>query len=64
METTNFGKLNEMQIPEDLFPKKLVCRSRSNRTERGTTDQFKIEEEYDKAVYCHSAYLTSMQSIS
>ena len=38
VETTNFGKLNEMQVPEDLFPKKLVCRSRSNRTEGRTTD--------------------------
>ena len=24
----------------------------------------KLWKEYDKAVYCHSAYLTSMQSIS
>ena len=25
---------------------------------------FKQEKEYDKAVYCHLAYLTSMQSTS
>ena len=24
----------------------------------------KLEKEYDKAVYCHPAYLTSMQNIS
>ena len=30
----------------------------------GTDDWFKIGKEYDKAVYCHSAYLTYMQSTS
>ena len=36
------------------------------RTGHGTTDWFQIvkEKEYIKAVYCHPAYLTSMQSIS
>ena len=33
-------------------------------TGHGTTDWFQIEKEYVKAVYCHPAYLTSMQSIS
>ena len=32
------------------------------RTERGTTDWFQKEKEYVKAVYCHRAYLTYMQS--
>ena len=34
------------------------------RTEHGTTDWFQIgkEKEYVKAVYCHLAYLTYMQS--
>ena len=27
-------------------------------------DWFKLGKEYDKAVYCHPAYLTSMQSTS
>ena len=31
------------------------------RTEFGTTDWFKIEQ-YDKAMYCHPANLTYMQS--
>ena len=34
------------------------------RTGHGTTDWFQIEKEYIKAVYCHPAYLTSMQSTS
>ena len=33
------------------------------RTGHGTTDWFQIKE-YVKAVYCHPAYLTSMQSTS
>ena len=32
------------------------------RTRRGTMDWFQIGKEYVKAVYCHPAYLTSMQS--
>ena len=34
------------------------------RTEHGTADWFQIGNEYVKAVYCHPAYLTSMQSTS
>ena len=34
------------------------------RTGHGTTDWFQIGKEYIKAVYCHPAYLTSMQSTS
>ena len=34
------------------------------RTGHGTTDWFQIGKEYIKAVYCHPAYLTYMQSIS
>ena len=34
------------------------------RTGDGTTDWFQIEKEYAKAVYCHPAYLTYMQSTS
>ena len=33
------------------------------RTRHGTTDKFKIGK-VDKAVYCHPAYLTYMQSAS
>ena len=34
------------------------------KTGYGTTDCSKLGKEYDKAVYCHPAYLTSMQSTS
>ena len=34
------------------------------RTGHGTTDWFQIGKEYVKAVYCHPAYLTDMQSTS
>ena len=34
------------------------------RTRHGTTDCSKYEKEYIEAVYCHPAYLTSMQSTS
>ena len=34
------------------------------RTGHGTTDWFQIGERLVKAVYCHPAYLTSMQSTS
>ena len=34
------------------------------RTGHGTTDWFQIGKEYIKAVYCHPAYLTSMQNTS
>ena len=34
------------------------------RTGHGTTDWFQLEKEYVKAVYCHPAYLTYMQSTS
>ena len=34
------------------------------KTAHGTMDWFKLGKKYDKAVYCHPAYLTSMQSTS
>ena len=34
------------------------------RTRHATTDSFKLGKEYVKAVYCHPAYLTYMQSTS
>ena len=45
--------------PPDLLLEKSVCRP-------GMEQQsgFKYEKEYVKAVYCHPAYLTSMQSTS
>ena len=34
------------------------------RTVQGTIDWFQLGKEYIKAVYCHPAYLTSMQNTS
>ena len=51
--------------PPDLPPEKSVCRSRS-KLEPGMEQQTgpKLGREYIKAVYCHPAYLTYMQSTS
>ena len=59
--------LKEMGIPDHL-----ICLLRNLyagqeatvRTGHGTTDWFQTEKDYVKAVYCHPAYLTSMQSTS
>ena len=51
--------------PPDLPLEKLVCRSgRTVRIGYGTTDWFQIGKGVFKALYCHPAYLTSMQSTS
>ena len=63
----NYGKVKEMGIPDHL-----ICLLRNLyagqeatvRTGHGKTDWFQIRKEYIKAVYCHPAYLTYMQSIS
>ena len=59
--------LKEMRIPDHL-----TCLLRNLyegqeatvRTGHGTTDWLLLEKEYVKAVYCHPAYLTYMQSTS
>ena len=59
--------LKEMGIPDHL-----ICLLRNLYagqeatvgTGHGTTVWFQIEKEYVKAVYCHPAYLTYMQSTS
>ena len=56
--------LKEMGTPDHLSPEKLVCRSKTVRTKHGTTDWFQIGKEHVKAVYCHPAYLASIQSTS
>ena len=50
--------------PPYLLSEKSVCRSRRNRTGHGKTDWFQIGKGVIKAVYCHPAYLTYMQSTS
>ena len=53
--------------PTDLPPKESVCRSRSNTDMEPDMEQqagSKLGKEYIKAIYCHPAYLTYMQSTS
>ena len=59
--------LKEMGIPDHLtcLLRNLHAGQEATvRTGHGTTDWFQIGKEYVKAVYCHPAYLTYMQSIS
>ena len=51
--------------PPDLPPEKSVCRSRSKlEPDMEQLTGSKLGKEYVKAVYCHPAYLTYMQSVS
>ena len=52
-----------MGIP-DLLRNPYAGQEATVRTRHGTTDWFKLGKEYNKAVYCHPAYLTCMQSTS
>ena len=59
--------LQEIGIPDHLtclLRSLYAGQEASIRTGHGTTDWFQMEKEYVKAVYCHPAYLTSMQSAS
>ena len=59
--------LKEMGIPDDLtcLLRNLYAGQEATvRTGHVTTDWFQIGKEYVKAVYCHPAYLTYMQSTS
>ena len=57
--------LKEMGIPDHLtclLRNLYAVQEATVRTGHGTTDWFQIGKVYIKAVYCHPAYLTSMQS--
>ena len=59
--------LQEMGIPDHLthLLRNLYAGQEATvRTGHGTTDWFQTGKEYVKAVYCHPAYLTLMQSTS
>ena len=59
--------LKEMGIPDHLtclLRNVYAGQEATVRTGHGTTDWFQIGKEYIKAVYCHPAYLTYMQSTS
>ena len=59
--------LQEMGIPDNLtclLRNPYVGQEATVKTGHGTTDWFQIGKEYIKAVYCHPAYLTYLQSTS
>ena len=59
--------LKEMGVPDHLtcpLRNLYAGQEATVRTGHGTIDFFPIGNEYIKAVYCHPAYLTSMESIS
>ena len=65
--TTDWKVLQNMGIPDHLtclLRNLYAAQEAAVRTGCGTTDWFKWEKEYIKAVYCHPAYLTYMQSAS
>ena len=64
--TIHCGKFLETGIrPPYLPPEKPVCRSRSKlEPDMEQLAGSKLGKEYIKIVYCHPAYLTSMQSTS
>ena len=65
--TVNCGKfLKRWETrPPYLPPEKSVCRSRSkSETDMKQQTGSKWRREYVKAIYCHPAYLTYMQSTS
>ena len=65
--TTNWKILKEMGIPDHLthLLRNLYAGQEAPvRTGHGQWTGSKLGKEYIKAVYCHPAYLTSMQRIS
>ena len=62
-----FKMLKEMGVPDHLtcpLRNLYAGQEATVRTGHGTIDFFPIGNEYIKALYCHPAYLTSMESIS
>ena len=63
--TTNWKILKEMADYLTCLLRNLYAGQEATvKTGHGTTDCLQSGKEYVKAVYCHPAYLTSMQSTS
>ena len=65
--TTNWKILKEIAIPVHLtcLPRNLHAGQEATVwTRHGTMDWFQLGKEYIKAVYCHLAYVISMQNTS
>ena len=62
--TTNWKILQEMGIPDHLacLQRNLYAGQEATEPDREQHTGSKSGKEYVKAVYCHPAYLTSMQS--
>ena len=60
------SKRDKSTRPPDLSPEKPVCRFKKQQLEPDMEQLTgsKLGKEYNKAVYCHPAYLTYMQSTS
>ena len=59
--------LKEMGVPDHficLLRKLYASQEAMVKTRHGITNWFKLGKEYIKAVFCHLAYLTDIQSIS
>ena len=64
--TINCGKFLEMGIPDHLtcFLRNMYASQEETLQTKQRMTGSKLGKEYDKAVYCHPAYLTSMQRTS
>ena len=65
--TTNWENLQEMEIPDHLIyllQNLYVGQETTVRSDKEQWTGTKLGKEYVKAVYCHPAYLTYMQSTS
>ena len=65
--TTNWKIVKEMGIPDHLTCLLRNCmqvKKQQLELDMEKWTGFKLGKEYDKPVYCHPAYLTSMQSTS
>ena len=65
--TTNWENLQEMEIPDHLIyllQNLYVGQETTVRSDKEKWTGTKLGKEYVKAVYCHPAYLTYMQSTS
>ena len=65
--TTNYGKFSKRWECQTTWPDSWEISTQVKkqvRTRHGTMDWFKLGKEYVKAVYCHPAYLTYLQSTS
>ena len=66
MDHDKLWKILKMGIPDHLsyLLRNLYAGQEATELDMEQQTGSKLGKEYDKAVYCHPAYLTSMQSMS